>query len=279
MRLLWKKYKKNCFDINVDECGIHQYALTDKYCYTVTQEYVLHYVEEGIGYIETEGKKYIVQKDEFFLLKKGMSITYYADFINPWRYCWIGFSGSLPIKYLKKSFNKKECVFKVSEKSNLAQLLMDFTHSIHENESLDTELYRLKHIHKIFFDLCKEFEIEDDSSSIEIINKIFETALAYVNKNFCDSINIADVCDHLNITRSYLYKLFMQYMGISPQTYLIQIRLYHASRLLITTNTSIKEIAYASGYIDQLQFSSQFKKNYLVSPKEYRNKYSKHNNS
>ena len=48
-------------------------------------------------------------------------------------------------------------------------------------------------------------------------------------------------------------------------------RLEHAAQLLITTDESITEIAYNSGFSDPLYFSTAFKKFYNLPPTEYRN--------
>ena len=59
-------------------------------------------------------------------------------------------------------------------------------------------------------------------------------------------------------------------MGISAQAYITALRLKAAASLLRSTNLDIKEVGVAVGYADNHFFSKIFKKYYLLSPKQYR---------
>ena len=67
----------------------------------------------------------------------------------------------------------------------------------------------------------------------------------------------------------YFRKLFKEEFGISPQKYIIDLRLQNAAGLISTGYYSLKEVAYMSGYTDYKYFSVEFKKNMGVSPSEY----------
>ena len=85
---------------------------------------------------------------------------------------------------------------------------------------------------------------------------------------------IVDVANHVNVTRSHLFRLFKKNLNCSPKAYLTYIRMYHASQLLIHSNTLINEIALQVGYKDPLLFSKTFTKHFKVSASEYRNQFS-----
>ena len=59
-------------------------------------------------------------------------------------------------------------------------------------------------------------------------------------------------------------------MGISPQGYLMQCKLDHASKLLLETDAQIQDIARRVGYDNLLTFSKIFKGKYGISPRNYR---------
>ena len=67
----------------------------------------------------------------------------------------------------------------------------------------------------------------------------------------------------------YFRKLFKKEFGVSPQKYLIRLRIQNAVGLISTGYYSLKEIAYLSGYQDYKYFSVEFKKAVGVSPSEY----------
>ena len=56
MQILWKKYTRENFEINVDECGIEQGVPGFGYKYEVLKNVVIHYVSKGEGTSSVVGK-------------------------------------------------------------------------------------------------------------------------------------------------------------------------------------------------------------------------------
>lgn len=100
--------------------------------------------------------------------------------------------------------------------------------------------------------------------------KLLVMAEEYMLSNFSQHISIDDVANHLHIDRRYLYKLFKKHSGLSPKSYLNNIRISKACELLSSDLYSINEIARYVGYTDQFQFSKFFKKQIGLSPYEYK---------
>ena len=63
-----------------------------------------------------------------------------------------------------------------------------------------------------------------------------EEALRYIEANYAHSVNIQVIADHLNIERTYLYRLFKDITGVSPQEYLLDYRIRRACSLLKETD-------------------------------------------
>ena len=82
-------------------------------------------------------------------------------------------------------------------------------------------------------------------------------------------ISVEKIAMLLHMNRSYLSRYFKQNYGMTIQDYLIQTRLYHASRLL-KTGATVQDTANMVGYLDAFNFSKIFKKNTGVSPSVYR---------
>jgi AraC-like DNA-binding protein len=97
----------------------------------------------------------------------------------------------------------------------------------------------------------------------------YQKALDFVAQNYSKSINVSDIADHVNLSRSRLYRVFMQQIFISPQQYLTEYRIREAIRFLERGSGSIKEIADFVGIEDPVYFSSMFKKVTGKSPKNY----------
>ncbi|MDR0931998.1 MAG: AraC family transcriptional regulator [Victivallales bacterium] len=78
-----------------------------------------------------------------------------------------------------------------------------------------------------------------------------------------------------NCSMTHLVRLFNQYFAMSPHRMLLEIRMRHARRLLAEEMLSIKEISNQSGYPNALNFSTEFRKRFGVSPREYRKQLSR----
>jgi AraC family transcriptional regulator of arabinose operon len=74
----------------------------------------------------------------------------------------------------------------------------------------------------------------------------------------------------VRLSRSRLQRLFKQEMGVLLGDYLVEQRLLKAAELLVSSNMSIKEIAFAVGYEHQSSFTRAFESRFARSPKWYR---------
>ncbi len=74
----------------------------------------------------------------------------------------------------------------------------------------------------------------------------------------------------VGLSLSYLYPTFKSETGMTISQCLRDIRLDHASELLVTTFLQVTEVAYQSDYSDVCHFSRDFKRAREVSPTEYR---------
>lgn len=97
-----------------------------------------------------------------------------------------------------------------------------------------------------------------------------EQTIEFIEENYRNEIEIAQIAESLNISRSYLSDLFSKTVGMSIQQYLIHYRLEQAAHLLIKTPLSIEEIASLVGYNDYPHFQKSFKKAYFCTASEYR---------
>ncbi len=85
-----------------------------------------------------------------------------------------------------------------------------------------------------------------------------------------ENTKIEYYAEQCGVDKSYFYKLFRMWAGISPNQYRNQLRMTAAKDLLIHTNLSVCEIAQKTGFDDPYYFSRLFKKEMGLSPAHYR---------
>ena len=271
MQILWKKYVKENFEMNVDECGIEQGIPGLGYNYAVLKNAVIHYVTKGYGTFKFNGKVYNLKQGDIFILLKGMQVEYVASIDDPWEYYWIGFSGSNANEYLNRTSITNSCVANCEENSKIPQIILNMCEiSKTYNPSRSDDILLLKELYSLLYALIEEFPKPFEYKDKELHTYI-QDALNFINSNYMHSITVQEIADYVNLSRSYLYKMFIKNLGISPQRYLINLRMYKATLLLKGTKLPIGEVASSVGYSDSLLFSKTFSKHFSMSPLNYRN--------
>ena len=82
-------------------------------------------------------------------------------------------------------------------------------------------------------------------------------------------LTVGEIAERSFVSEVYFRKLFKEAYGVSPQKYIIRLRMRYAKELISAGYHSLKEIAVLSGYADYKYFSSEFRKYVGVSPSEY----------
>ncbi len=101
-----------------------------------------------------------------------------------------------------------------------------------------------------------------------------QNSVDYILANYKKSdLSIKDAADKSFMSEVYFRKLFKAEFGISPQKYIINLRIQNAVGLISTGYFSLKDVAYMSGYNDYKYFSVEFKKHMGISPAKYKYNY------
>lgn len=101
-----------------------------------------------------------------------------------------------------------------------------------------------------------------------------ERTIEYMNQSFHKPITLTEVSKLANMTDVSFSRFFKARTGITFMDSLLEMRLGHASRLLIDTTQSIAEVAYNCGFNNISNFNRLFKKKKGCTPKEFRENYS-----
>ena len=95
-------------------------------------------------------------------------------------------------------------------------------------------------------------------------------AKEYIAEHLDTEITAQLLSDELHISTTHLSRLFRQHTGFSPYDYVIAVRINKAKEYLLTTDKSITDIAYLTGFNSQANFIYCFKNHEGVSPGRFR---------
>lgn len=92
----------------------------------------------------------------------------------------------------------------------------------------------------------------------------------YLQTHLAQEISLTLLADEFHLSAQYISQLFKNEIGVNFLTYLTNIRVEHAKKLLLSTSLSVAEVAEQSGYGDYRVFTKVFKKAEGVTPSQYR---------
>lgn len=111
---------------------------------------------------------------------------------------------------------------------------------------------------------------EEDPEMINSKDAEILKATRYIYGNFRRPLTLEEVSDIASLSPSYFSRKFKQTTGMGFKEYLNYVRLKHAQTALLTTDSTITDIALEYGFNDSNYFKDLFKKIYGKSPREYR---------
>lgn len=228
--------------------------------------YLIHHIVSGKGIYKVGNKSYEVGVGNTFLIYPNTEITYIADKDDPWDYYWVGFSGNdARIIINETDFLKDNPVICIDMDDRFEELLMDIYNSQGNNVSSKIKMAG-------YLMLALSLLVEKTSH----IKKRHESSMAYTNKameyiefNYTEKLTVQDIADYIGISRSQLYRVFMEMYQKSPMQIILEYRIRIACQLLKTSRLSISSVGYSVGFEDNLYFSRAFKKVIGISPREY----------
>ncbi len=104
-------------------------------------------------------------------------------------------------------------------------------------------------------------------------DKTIRAVQDWMEDNYQSSLSIATISKKFGVSNRTLIRRFKQAAKVTPSSYLQEVRLDSASRLLVQSNQTIDEITHAVGYSDISSFTKLFKRNTGLSPSSYRARY------
>ena len=267
-RLDFKDYTK---PLVVGSCGTYRLKkrpMLPTYWKKGRRDYQILYVASGKAHFWFNGIEEIVDSGHMVLYKPKdvQKYVYYVE-DHP-EVFWIHFTGydvKNILEYHGISLNQH-----VFYSGTLPEYKMSFRKIIRELQQCEYgyEDYIASLFNNILL-LVSRQQQNGENYTVTIPEEI-EMAVSYFNENYNTKISVAQYAESLHISTNWFIRNFKQHMKISPAQYLLSLRMVNAQSLLENTDYSVGEIAEIVGYDNQLYFSRVFKKEYGISPAQYR---------
>ncbi|WP_167859586.1 AraC family transcriptional regulator [Paenibacillus cymbidii] len=235
----------------------------------------------GQGFFYFGDKRYPVRPGDVFLVNNEELHIAQSDRTNPSSYIFVNFdphwllkeeeSLLLPFAYRSDRFENR-----IPAESPLARQLAALLARLHEELEHKQEGY-LSMAKSALLELCvlllRHYAAQVSHAEWRRLNESFRKlrpALALLEEKFREPLELRDVAEVLGVTPSRASHLLREELGRGFKELLLQQRMNEAKRLLISSDRSIADICFESGFQSVASFYRLFKAHAGVAPLDYR---------
>ena len=229
------------------------------------REYVFEYVVSGRGYLESHGEVTEVTAGDFYMIRKGAELTYYADAADPYEKIWLNADGAL--------LSRMCDMFRIAETlvshTNMRDLFLEIHDRLSHSTEADLPAVRaeiLCILFRILMLATKETYFPEPARQ----NSLAERVKGYLDANLYADLSLDQVSEEFGVTKMHIIRVFKKEYGTTPVQYLIERKIGIAKSLLAGTVMPIREIASLLRYANTQHFSSSFKSAVGMTPGVYR---------
>lgn len=265
-------------DLHVLHAGMEQCPPAHAFGPAVRDYYLIHFILKGKGRFQAENRTHQLAAGEGFLICPDQVTFYEADAQDPWFYVWIAFSGQAADITLRQAglcntspiLHTPPCLQDRHDDGSLKPIwcFEQIAAALELRQGRDLRLLAL-------LQLLLSHLIEQNPNppvAEDQINRrdwYVRQAQDYLEVNYARKIAITDLARHLGLDRSYFGQLFRHATGLSPQRYLLELRMAKACSLMTHTRLPVAAVARSVGYDDPLLFSRMFHRIKSCSPSDY----------
>ena len=228
--------------------------------------FTLEYIISGEGYLNYNGKKYTVKEGDFYFLEPGTQQQYGSSHKNPYKKIWVNFRSHCFGEIIKTFTQINKNVFHFPRAYSYIKQINDLKNSVTSVEDASFQAYQ------IIFNLFAELALQEDGKTKQI-PQIVENIISYIDEVTPKPIQMNDISKKVGFSKVSIFGLFKKYVGITPYSYQLKNRLKIARTYLVNSSKTLDEISLICYFNDSFSLSKAFKKEYGISPREYRKKY------
>ncbi len=251
------------------------------------------YATEGEFDVFINGEKYSFGKGDLLIINSREVHRIIAKNEDINSYYWMRFPAEMiysaeqslfEIKYvlpflLSDSTHEKVICEKKLENSGIPEAIKQL-HKEYNDKNYGYELAVRINICKVFLWILRFWQEDGVNLNIDE-HKSGKTAVdlsgvfSYVSENFASEITVSDMAKLCCMSYSYFSRLFSEITGQTFSEYVNFIRMREAQRLLVTTEMTVTEIAFNTGFSSSSHFISRFRKIKGITPKQFRKQFGK----
>jgi AraC-like DNA-binding protein len=250
----------------VQEAGIFQ----TKPGYFTEREYLnsflVVYTVSGQGRLKYRGQSYTLRPGDVFFIDCMEDHRYETDPDDLWRILWVHFNGSSSQGYYQQYSLQGSPVIKLGPESGVPRIIERLI-DIHRQKDVRAEWAASLLLVELLTELLAA---GSGPMSARPIPKTIEAVMKDMDQRFFERITLDEWAAKHAMSKYQLAKQFKKYTGVTPNEYVIRLRMTFAKELLAYSDDSVAEIAAKAGIDNVSHFINLFKAREGVTPLAYR---------
>ena len=233
--------------------------------------FLLIFTLSGKGRLKIRDREYLISSGDTALINCNEHHYYECVPGNEWEFLWVHFNGPTALGYYN-IFAENGYRIICGMDSSFMELNLWRIISLTRDKDLHGEIT----ISGIIAHLLTEILVKnnEDMLGLGTMPEYIKEALLIMEKEYADPLSLESLSDRVSMNKYYFAKQFKRYLGITPNEYLINLRVNHAKELLRYSQSSVEEISYSCGFNYTSHFVNTFRKKEGVTPLVFRRNWS-----
>ncbi|MBO2516875.1 MAG: hypothetical protein CW338_06290 [Clostridiales bacterium] len=175
-------------------------------------------------------------------------------------------------KYLAPFLAKENCDFILLKKDDWTNEIMEDLLRMMKTEAKNGfELEIIECAYRSFRIIVQHMPPVTNASPVSsVYDASFKAMLSYIRDHYAEKISLDDIANAGSCGKTLCARLFRRFTSETPGQYLIRCRITRGAELLKTTDKSVTDIAYETGFTSPSHFTQVFRQIMGTTPNRYR---------
>lgn len=228
---------------------------------------------KGTLSIWIEGRVRTIKPGEIYIINTEEIHSILANKMESYK----GYALQISYEYLKECYSEIDSIyFKQVKEPVVLKKMITYIKKISNDYKIKNTHYSLKvgsTLLMMVYTLLTEQKARRNDAKIIVSDKYRERIIEvvnYIGDNYKEDITGEFLANYFNLSYGHLSRLFKKHLKITIKEYLTIVRLNKCKCELINSDYSIIQIALENGFPNIQSFYKAFKKEFKVTPVEYR---------